>query len=201
MYCNPASVDDHVNTEYTNCLYACAHISNKSKVSNNDWRCYLLMVDDDSVVPRLKQKQGQTLSYPVLLFHHEPHPYGVHVVFALAKVKSMLLAPFASKPCFQARERIVSDRKQPSGQILHLVKDLSTSSIVLHQKLLLHCACLGLVCFVVFYQVPLPNLPVCLDGYSLGMISDIHAGPTVGRAEVSLHYTTVSIFSLESQSY
>lgn len=36
-------------------------------------------------------------------------------------------------------------------------------------------------------EVPLPNLPVCLDGYSLGMISDIHAGPTVGRAEIARH--------------
>ena len=33
-------------------------------------------------------------------------------------------------------------------------------------------------------QVPLANLPTCLDGYSLAMISDIHAGPTVGRDEV-----------------
>lgn len=35
-----------------------------------------------------------------------------------------------------------------------------------------------------FLQVPLANLPACLDGYRLAMISDIHAGPTVGRDEV-----------------
>lgn len=39
---------------------------------------------------------------------------------------------------------------------------------------------IGLVCG----QVPLANLPACLDGYSLAMISDIHAGPTVGKSEV-----------------
>lgn len=42
---------------------------------------------------------------------------------------------------------------------------------------------LDLVGFV-FAQVPLANLPACLDGYSLAMISDIHAGPTVGKSEV-----------------
>lgn len=34
-------------------------------------------------------------------------------------------------------------------------------------------------------QVPLANLPACLDGYTLAMVSDLHAGPTVGRDEVS----------------
>eukprot|EP00752_Nemacystus_decipiens_P009654 g8625.t1 len=36
-------------------------------------------------------------------------------------------------------------------------------------------------------EVPLANLPACLDGYSLAMISDLHAGPTVGRDEMARH--------------
>ncbi|CAN0438588.1 unnamed protein product, partial [Ectocarpus sp. 13 AM-2016] len=41
-----------------------------------------------------------------------------------------------------------------------------------------------LACCPILSQVPLTNLPVCLDGYSLAMVSDLHAGPTVGRSEV-----------------
>ena len=33
-------------------------------------------------------------------------------------------------------------------------------------------------------EIPMAGLPACLDGYRVGMISDIHAGPLVGRAEV-----------------
>ena len=35
-------------------------------------------------------------------------------------------------------------------------------------------------------EIPMRNLPACLDGYRVGMISDVHAGPMVGRAEVQL---------------
>ncbi|CAM9422637.1 unnamed protein product, partial [Laminaria digitata] len=41
-------------------------------------------------------------------------------------------------------------------------------------------------------EVPMANLPTCLDGYSLAMISDIHAGPTVGRAEIARHVDAIN---------
>jgi predicted MPP superfamily phosphohydrolase len=34
-------------------------------------------------------------------------------------------------------------------------------------------------------EVPLERLPACLDGYRVGMISDVHGGPLAGRAEVA----------------
>ncbi|CAM9454705.1 unnamed protein product [Discosporangium mesarthrocarpum] len=36
-------------------------------------------------------------------------------------------------------------------------------------------------------EVAVPTLPLCLDGYKLAMIADIHAGPSVGQSEVRRH--------------
>eukprot|EP00904_Undaria_pinnatifida_P002839 jgi/Undpi1/12556/HiC_scaffold_6.g02225.m1 len=47
-------------------------------------------------------------------------------------------------------------------------------------------------------EVPLTNLPTCLDGYSLAMISDIHAGPTVGRPEMSRHVEAINALGADA---
>ncbi|CAM9658090.1 unnamed protein product [Ascophyllum nodosum] len=47
-------------------------------------------------------------------------------------------------------------------------------------------------------EVPLANLPTCLDGYSLAMISDIHAGPTVGRDEIVRHADAINALGADA---
>eukprot|EP00903_Cladosiphon_okamuranus_P012915 g12058.t1 len=47
-------------------------------------------------------------------------------------------------------------------------------------------------------EVPLANLPACLDGYSLAMISDLHAGPTVGRAEMVRHAEAINALGADA---
>ncbi len=38
---------------------------------------------------------------------------------------------------------------------------------------------------VVDVTMPLQGLPVCLSGYTIAMLTDVHAGPLVGRAEIA----------------
>ncbi|CAM9681921.1 unnamed protein product [Scytosiphon promiscuus] len=47
-------------------------------------------------------------------------------------------------------------------------------------------------------EVPLANLPACLDGYSLAMITDLHAGPTVGRSEIARHVEAINALGADA---
>ncbi|CAM9255938.1 unnamed protein product [Ectocarpus sp. 12 AP-2014] len=47
-------------------------------------------------------------------------------------------------------------------------------------------------------EVPLANLPACLDGYSLAMVSDLHAGPTVGKSEMSRHVEAINALGADA---
>ncbi|CAM9895721.1 unnamed protein product, partial [Ectocarpus fasciculatus] len=47
-------------------------------------------------------------------------------------------------------------------------------------------------------EVPLANLPACLDGYSLAMVSDLHAGPTVGKSEMSRHVEAINALNADA---
>ena len=52
---------------------------------------------------------------------------------------------------------------------------------------------------VVDVTMPLQGLPACLSGYTVAMLSDVHAGPLVGRAEVAKLVAQLNALNADAQ--